>query len=335
MFSLVRSGPKMLLLESPDIESLRNYLINHLGAEEYALNSAFEKTGEDSTILFLTEEMKDIINEKDILDTLVIAEEPDVVLCQLINDKNMVHLKRVRIAPRIIMLRAMGEMEKVIQEIHNDHGGSFGPLMEILNSGNEKGTLVAVTDKPLNHNIGVNDLYPKCLFVEQGFYPLFKNLRLHALKYLNKGIDNKDWFEIEIRIYDRYSAYKLHYQRLADILDFLELGIILGESWGKDYPRFMMAIGVYRLRFFTFHDPKYIKKMLVGLEYVDDGTRIVDYDVYYKHKKIDWTDTLYKEDPRVRHLLGLKYRENIFTRLNKQETELLKYQEEQILKTRC
>lgn len=334
MFSLVRSGPKMLLLESTDLKSLKTYLLENMGAAEYEFSSAFEKAGEDFTIIILTEQIKDIVNEKDIVETLIIAEEPDVVLCRLINEEKMHLVKKIRTAPRIIIVRAMGNLENVIQEIHKDHGGSFGTMMEILNSRNEKGTLVAITDKPLHLNMRISDLYEKCLFIEQSFYPLFKSLRLHALKYLNMGISNKDWYEIEIRIYDRYSAYKLHYQRLAAVFDLLDLGIILGESWAKDYPRFMMAVGVYRLRFFTFHDPKYIKKILVGLEYLEDGTRIVDYDVYFQRKKIDWSDTLEKGEPHARHLLGLKYQKEIFSLLSPQDAANIKSIENDILKTR-
>lgn len=334
MFSLVRSGPKILLMESKGVKGLKNYLIENLGAKEYALNTAFENAEEDFTIVFLTENLKEIVEEIDISYTLIIADEPDVVLCKLINSKQSLLLGKVRISPRIIMHRALGDIDKVVQEIHAEHGGVYGSFMQLLSSKNEQGTLIAVTDKPLHHNIGIKDLYHKCLFVEQSFYPLFKDLRLHALKYLNKGLGNKDWYEIEIRIFDRYSAYKLHYQRLADILDFLELGIILGESWAKDYPRFMMAVGVYRVRFFTFHDPKYIKKILVGLEHLEDGTRIVDYDVYYRHRKIYWTDSLQENDPRDRHLLGLIYRNEIYSRLSHQEAEKIKQREFEILNTR-
>lgn len=334
MFSLVRSGPKMLLLESTDVEGLKNYLINQLGADLFAFNSAFENAEEDFTILFITKKMKDVVDEKDILETLIIAEEPDVVLCQLINDNQTAFLSKTRIAPRIIMVRAMGELESVIQEIHKDHGGRIGSFMILLDAGKEKGTLVAVTDKPLHRNIRVDDLYEKCLYIDQRFFPLFKSLRLNSLKYLNIGIGNKDWYEIEIRIFDRYSAFDLHYNRLARIFDFLELGIILGESWTKDYPRFMMAVGVYRLRFFTFHDPKYIKKILLGLEYLEDGTRIVDYDVYYQRKKMDWSDVIEKGDPRTRHQLGLKYHEEIYQRMSPQEIEKIRCMEEEILKTR-
>lgn len=334
MFSLVRSGPKMLLLESTDTRSLKEYLTGHMGAVKCDINSAIENAGEESTILFITADLKDIVTEKDVIETLIIAEEPDVLICRLINESRISLIKKMRTAPRIIIVRAMGNLEDVIQGIYNDHGGSVGALMDILNSSNEKGTIVAVTDRPLHLNMKISDFYEKFLFVNENFYPLFKSIRLHALKYLNIGIGNKDWYEVEIRIYDRYSAYKLHYQRLETIFVSMDLGIILGESWTKDHPRLMMEVNVYRLRFFTFLDPKYIKKILLGLEYLEDGTRIVDYDVYYQRKKIDWSDTLEKDDPRTRHLLGLKYQKDIFARLSLQETQKIKQLEEEILKTR-
>jgi hypothetical protein len=335
MFSLVRSGPKMLLLESTDAAGLISYITEQFDTViEHDFNSVFEMANEDYTILFFTEQMKDIVTTKDIIDTLIIAEESDVILCKLIDAKKTDLMAKIRTSPRIIMVRAMGDLDKVIQEIQIDNGGVIGNFMELWDAGKEKGTLVALTDKPLHRNMKLADLYEKCLYMDQRFTSLFKNLRFHALKYLNKGIGNRDWHEIEIRIYDRYSAYDLHYERLASILDFMELGIILGESWAKDYPRFMMSVGVYRLRFFTFYDPKYIKKILVGLEHLDDNTRIVDYDIYYQRKKIGWSDALQAGDPRTRHLLGLKYREEIYSRLSPQETEKIKKQEEEILKTR-
>ncbi|MFZ5351618.1 MAG: hypothetical protein ACOZCL_02710 [Bacillota bacterium] len=334
MFSLIRSGPKALLIESNNTDSLKKYLTLQLGAAEYDYSTAFEKAGEAFTILFLTKHITDTVSEKDIIDTLIIEQEPDVFLCQLINDGQTALLTKLRTAPRIIIVRSMGDLESVVQEIKADHGGSTGSLMEILNSRNEKGTLVAVTDKPLHRSFRIGELYEKCLYIDERFYPLFKSLRLHALKYLNRGIGNKDWYELEIRIYDRYSAYKLHYERLSNLFDFLELGIILGESWTKDYPRLMMSVGVYRLRFFTLHDPKYLKKILLGLEYLEDNTRIVDFDLYYQRKKMDWTDAIQPGDPRVRHELGLKYRKEIFSRLTEHEAEKIMLLEEAVLRTR-
>lgn len=333
MFSLVRSGPKILIFESDRIQELSEYLIKEKKADCYDFNAAFEKAGEDYTIIFIIDKMTDVVDFRQIKDALIIMEEPDVILCNLMNDKMNPLITKARIATRIIILRAMGDLERVVREISEDYKCKEGDLIEILNSSNEKGTIVAITDKPIHRTMSVNDMYKTALFVEERYRPLLRSLRSHALKYLNSGLENKDWYELEIRIFDRYSAYKLHYERLLNIMEWLELGIILGESWGKDIPRPMMSVEVYRVRFFTFYNPIYIKKILLGLELLDDSTRIVDYDLYYNRKKLNWSDAA-DEGIKVRHLIGIKYRQEIISKLSDQEIEELKEMEDNILQTR-
>ncbi|MDK2877894.1 MAG: hypothetical protein PWR06_610 [Thermoanaerobacteraceae bacterium] len=42
-------------------------------------------------------------------------------------------------------------------------------------------------------------------------------------------------------------------------------------------------------------NPVDIKKILAGLEYLDDGTRIVDLDLIWKDEKVDWPQLLDKD----------------------------------------
>jgi hypothetical protein len=107
----------------------------------------------------------------------------------------------------------------------------------------------------------------------------------------------------------------------------------LGASWGKDYPRPMLAIEIYRVRFFTYYDPIYIKKILLGLEYLDNGTRIVDYDLFYKRKKLYWAETVEK-GAGERHLIAAKYRKEILSKLSAAQTEKLHEIEQDILASR-
>lgn len=333
MFSLVRSGPKVLIFQSSSIQELKDYLINEKKADCYDFNAAFEKAGEDYTIIFVVEKIADVVDFRQINDAFIIMEEPDVILCDLINDGKSPLIAKARIATRIIILRAMGDLGRVVKEIREDYECVEGDLIEVLNTNNEKGTVVAITDKPIHRTMSVNDMYEKALFIKKSYRPLLREMRSHALKYLNSGLGNKDWYELEIRIFDRYSAYKLHYERLLNIMEWLELGIILGESWGKDTPRPLMTVEVYRVRFFTFHNPIYIKKILLGLELLDDSTRIVDYDLYYNRKKLNWSDAA-DEGIKVRHLIGIKYRGEIISKLNDNELAELREMEEKILETR-
>lgn len=334
MFSLVRGGPKILLFESGNIQGLRDYFIKEKNASAYNFNDAFENSGEDHTIIFIISKITDVVDLEKIGNALLIDEEPDVILCNLLNDKMSHLVERSRIATRLIILRAIGDLENVVRKIKEDYKCIEGNLFEIFKSYNEKGTAVAITDKPIHRSISLrSEVYSKALFIEERYMPLMRGLRSNALKYLNSGLRNKDWYELEIRIFDRYSEYKLHYERLHNIMEWLELGIILGESWGKDYPRPMMSVEVYRVRFFTYYDPIYIKKILLGLELLDDGTRIVDYDLYFNRKKLNWSDAA-DEGIKVRHLIGVKYREEILSKLCENEIKELYEMEEKILATR-
>ncbi len=334
MLSLVRGGPKVLLFESKNIKELSNYFIQKKNACAYNFDDAFERAGEDHTIVFIIDKITDVVDLNVLNDALVLAEEPDVILCNLLNDKMSHLVDKSRVAMRLIILRAIGDMERVIKEISEDYECIEGDLKEILNSYNEKGTVVTITDKPIHRTISLkNDGYKKALFVKERYRPLMRGLRSNALKYMNSGLGNKDWYELEIRIFDRYSEYKLHYERLHNIIEWLELGIILGESWGKDYPRPMMSVEVYRVRFFTYYDPIYIKKILLGLELLDDETRIVDYDLYFNRKKLNWSDAA-DEGIKLRHLIGVKYRGEILSKLSDKEIAELNEMENKILATR-
>lgn len=335
MLSLVRGGPKILLFESGSIEELRGYFVNQRNAVINTYEDVFENAGEEHTIIFIIDKITEVVDLYENNNALLIAEDPDVILCNLLNDGKGSLVSKSRISTRIIILRAMGDMEKVINKIKEDYDCDEGTFNEILKVHNEKGTVVAITEKPLHRSISFKrDTYKKVLFVREKYTPLKRKLRSQALKYLNSGLGNRDWYEMEIRIFDRYSEYKLHYERLINIVERLELGIILGESWGKDYPRPMMSVEIYRVRFFSYYDPIYIKKILLGLELLDDGTRIVDYDLYFNRKKLNWSDAAVDENIKVRHLLGVKYRGEILSRLNGQEIAELHDMESRILATR-
>lgn len=333
MFSLVRGGAKILIMESNNMRELLNYLKITAKFKECDLNFAYDNSGEDYTIVFLTNKIKEVVKEEDISHVLVAQTQPDILLCNMISEGKIYLVSNSRLAPRIIVMRALEDTEKILEEIQKDHKGLVGNFNNILSENNNKGNIITLSENRLNSDVRLPNAYEKALYVEEEYYSLIRSLRTHALRYINEAMGNKDWYELEIRIYDRYGEYQLQYDRLVRVIDSLELGVILGEAWGKDYPRFLMSIEVYRLRLFTVSDPKYIKKVLLALEYLEDGTRTVDYDLYYNRKKINWTDVL--EDRSIgRNKLGYGYRKNIFSNLSKEEVLKIHKIEEQILKTR-
>lgn len=334
MLSLIRSGPRILAFASQDIDDLFNCMVESFDAEPCDLTSAFDIAREDHTIIFLAKEMKSVLTGEDILKMLVIKTSPAAILCHLISGNRTDLIDEVRTAPRTLIMRAPGDQEAILHQMHEDLGGTISTFADIISHGNENTTLIALTSRPLNHSVHTTDLYEKVLRLDGNHYEYLKELRMHALQYLNIGIANKDWNEIEIRIYDRYGAYKLHYDRLISIFETLEFGIVLGESWSKDYPRLFMSVEVYRVRFFTFFDAKTIKRILLGMEYLDDGTRMVDYDVYVDNKKISWTDSLLPSDPRARSLAGTTSRGELLAKLNPSDLDELLETESLIVKTR-
>lgn len=334
MLSLIRSGPRILAFSSRNLIDLTACLVESFAGVECDLEMAFDIAREDHSILFICDEMKEILAAQDVKKILVVKTSPAAVLCHLISGNRTDLIDEVRTAPRTLILRALGNQEMVLNQIQEDLGGTLGTYTEIISAGNENTTLIALTSKPLNHSISTSDLFEKSLKLDGNHYEYLQELRMHALQYLNIGIENRDWNEIEIRIYDRYSAYKLHYDRLITLFDSLELGIVLGESWSKDYPRLFMSVEVYRVRFFTFQEPKWIKRMLLGMEYLDDSTRIVDYDVYVDNKKISWSDSLLATDPRARNMAGLTSRNEFMARLLPSALDEFLDLEASIIKTR-
>ncbi|QZY56375.1 hypothetical protein [Crassaminicella profunda] len=332
MFSIIRSGPKILILESCYIHEVINYFKNHFDAFQCNMDTAFEKSNEDNIVILLTEKMKDLLNLTDIKNILVLKGEVETVLSHILNNKKYDFISCSRIAPRIIIMRYFGDIEKVVNEVKEDYNGHIGTFDEILEK-NNKGTVIAFTKNPLNHPISLSNIYEKSLLIHGNYSTLMKDLRIHDLKYLNIGLDNKDWYELHIKIYDSYGEYALHYERLVHIMENLQLGLILGESWGTDAATIFYSVGIYRIRFFTFYEPSYIKKMLLGLEYLDDGTRIVDLDLYHKRRKFYWSD-LKNREKKDKISLSKIYREKILSTLEKDSLEELFALEKKILNTR-
>lgn len=332
MLPLIRRGPKELIMESSQLEQLVESFYEIFHAVPCTLDEAFENSTEDDTIILMVEKLADVVHLNDVKYVYLINADSDEVLCTIYNKKICSFINRTRMAPRTLVMRAFGDLEKVIQEIQKNYPTTTGSFLEMLDKHNS-GTILTLSQQPLNRKLSIGDLYPVTLFIEKKYSQLRRDLGIHGLKYLNQGLDNKLWHELEIKIYDQYEEYMLHYERLLKILESLELGIILGESWGQDTALIFNVVEVYRIHFFTFYEPQYIKKILLGLEYLDDGTRIVDFDVFYKRRKISWTDVK-EEIIKNKILLSRKYRQHIFEKLDHSQISEVFELERQILATR-
>lgn len=324
MLSMIRSGPKMLLIGTPEPEVLSRYLSDLYPGIRGTFTEVFDGAREEHSIVILTQgNLGEAVPMSTVQEAFSLAVDMESLLCAILSDGMNVHIRQIRMATRMILLRSMGDLEKSLNSLETDFSGERGSVLDLMNRHSNEGAVVAFTQKPLHRVCGLEDIFPNALYVQGSFGTLFKELRSHGLKYLNAGIDNKDWVELEIRIYDRLSAYELHYKRLLQMIEALELGMILGEGWGKDHPRFMMTVDVYRVRLMTFLDPEEIKRYLVGLEYLEDGMRMADQDVYLDRKKLYW-NVVAKGHAASREALGKLYRSKILTKLTPEEaTEFL------------
>lgn len=332
MLSLVRCAPKILLIESKNIEQLEHHIVSNYKAYKCDFDTAFEKSNENCIIIFLLDKMNKIVKFTDPKSIIVIEIQSDIFLSDIISSKVCHLVSKIRIAPVMIIMRAFGNIDKIIKKIQEVHKCKIGTTSYLWQEHNS-GSLIVFTKSPLNKVITYSDLYENALLIDQEYNSLMEEFRMRGLEYLNSGIDNRDWYEFEIKIYDRYSQYRLHYQKLLKIIEDLEIGLILGESWGKDSALFFLNVEVYRIRLFTFYDPKYIKEILLGMEYIDSGLRIVDYDLFYKRRKINWTAAKDKENTD-RVSLGKKHRNRIFSQLNPSQIKEIIEIEDKILKTR-
>ena len=108
--------------------------------------------------------------------------------------------------------------------------------------------------------------------------------------------------------------YEEQYERLVSVLKDLEVGFILGELWTRDHAFVMLSVIAYQIKLFTILDPLEIKKILTGMEYSKDGSRLVDYDLYYNNKKVEWGE-IPESKKKSRKRLGLELREKTFNQL--------------------
>ncbi len=315
---LCRTGPKILVLVSKDVDRLKQMLIDDFNACQCNVDDAYECATDGNTLIFITNENKKILKKTDIEKALLINFRTENILCKLLVDKKYNIITFARMAPRIIVMRSLGNEERVINQIKSDFNGEVRSLNTIFDSHNS-GTIIVFTKELLNNPVSLSNLYKSAVHVNKNYREIMKELNIHEIKYLNIGLEKKDWYELTIKIYDSYGEYALHYKRLLKVIEELDLGLILGESWGKDAATILMSVGVYRIRFFTFHEPKYIKKILVGLEYLDDGSRIVDLDLYHKRKKIYWADI--RKGKAEKNQMGIQYRKEIFSKLSTDRAE--------------
>jgi len=292
MMSLVRNGSRSIYMSTKNIDSLTSFLEDNLNAREMDIEVIQDRSREYQTLIYVSDLLLDEKDGVKIVRSFLISSEPISVLSTIIASKEIDMIESINPGANFIIMRASGDLNKVVKAVQKDLGGELISYREYLENDNSNYTVIGLTEKPLSKGILISDFNENFLILEGEYGKIKKEIRMQALRYLNIGIGNREWNEIEIRIYDQYAAYNLHYDRMMEVFDDLDIGLVLGESWSKDYPKALLSVQVYRVRFLTFKELFDIKRILFGLEYLSDGTRIVDYDLYCKNEKVGWTNLL-------------------------------------------
>lgn len=335
MLNLVRGTCKFVTLETHDLNGLISFIDNsfnviYQGAfTEELLNEVFTLSNEGNVIVIATDKINENVREKDMDFLFLLDLELEQLFSEIINQSITAPvINKVKLSPRILLIRTVGDVEKVIDQVVKDINGKALPSKDAMDN-IASGTLVYFSNNALHKPQHLTNTYKTCVHTTDSYYTVFRYLRNQNLKYLNIGIDNNDWHELKIKIYDAYGHFDLHYNRMRYVFEKLELGIILGETWGKDVASVFLTVGIYKVRFFTFKPPLEIKKVMVGLEYLDDSERICDYDLYAKRKKLHWDQTR-TDDVKGKRELGVYYRNIILEQLSADEKEVLFEMEKEI-----
>lgn len=220
---------------------------------------------------------------------MVVPLLPDQLLAYVINEGKASLIESVERLPRVMLFRVHGAYEGVVAEIARDFNGRCQPVSELFKDHRNSGVTLCFTSLPLNRPVSIGELKDELIQLDGEAEELRDVLQRRALEYFNRGLRDHTWTFFEIKIYDIYERYELQIRRLLRAFGDLELGLTLGEGWGRDYGRMFLPLDVYCLRLYSFLSEEAVKKILIGLEWGSDGERLGDYDLFVGRRKVEWT----------------------------------------------
>ncbi|HPX00080.1 MAG TPA: hypothetical protein PKY98_04940, partial [Sedimentibacter sp.] len=326
---LFRIGPRHLFLRTKNINEVTNFLVTSLKGEIIDFWQGFEKASENSTLCYIT----DIDHEKtyveDAKKIVLINDASSPILCSIISSHISKLLQKVDMGPATIVMRTAGDEQKLADRLKEIFGGREVDWIEGIGIGEKDDTMIAFTRKVLNEP--VSDFLDTKLLIAKPIREVQNKLRLEGLRLITQNLDDSQWYELRINIYDSYGNYYEHYERLMFVLSKLEMGMVLGESWTKDFGVILYSVMTYQVRLFTFHTPIEIKKIMMALEFTVEGSRLVDLDLYYKNKKVYWYEVNKNRGKGKTKADEAKvYREDLYKKLKQEDIRTLEAMEKSI-----
>jgi hypothetical protein len=311
----VRTGPRFLFLSTPDTDRLKDLLLEKLAGKMVDFSHAIETAGESETIVFITmaEINKPRLSNAHHIVLLPIGSS--VTLSKLINLGLGELLSGAELGAGLLVQRLPKGGEVVIDMIKEDYQAQAVELVEAICVGQADDTIIVFTEDPLQKTVKVDNVLEPTLLINQPIPHVYRELRREAVRYFTHGLEKSEWYEVRINIYDADDFFEIHARRLELMLEDLEAGLILGETWTRDHALTLFSVAAYQIRLFTMLDPLELKALLLGLEYNAQGNRFVDIDLYHRRDKIEWA-AIAKKLPFGRKKSGLYCRNELYNRLS-------------------
>jgi len=315
--NFVRSGPRYLFLKVKDPNLFSENLSQKTEVRRLNFKAAIKLAAEESVIIFLSDQQNKSFKVEDSDLILYLPLNSTALLAMILNNEELSRaVKNVTAGPGQLVMRIPENGEKVIEEIIESYQAEKVSILEGIDRGSANSTIISFTEQPIKSRLKSLKKVRNNILINKESTILFEELRRDAVRYITHGLEDHQWSELKINIYDSDELYELEYKRLITILSDLEAGIILGESWTKDHAFALFSITAYQVRLFTFLSPIEIKKILFAFEYNSSGERLVDYDLFNKSKKISWSEILNDSKRHDRKELAFKFRDEIMQELS-------------------
>lgn len=320
--SFVRRGPSYLFFKVKKAENFYQKLARKIKIKRLDFKAAIKLAAEESVIVFLSDHQNQSFKVGDSDLILYLPLNSTELMAVILNDYNLSQaVVKVEAGPGQLVMRVPEKGKKVIDAVRKNYQAAESSILKAIDQGSADHTIISFTEEPIKARLKSLEKVKDNILVKKDSALVFEELRRDAIRYITHGLEDHQWSELKINIYDSDELYQLEYQRLVTILSDLEAGIILGESWTKDHAFALFSITAYQIRLFTFLDPIEIKKILIAFEYNQAGERLVDYDLFKKNNKISWSEILNDNKRRDRKKLAFKYREQILKDLSQEALE--------------
>lgn len=310
MLSLVRSGPTVIKLYATErSKNLAETIRRISSVKTSSPMESYSNASEGDTLIFL------FVEGTEAPQTYQTTLPATTVLGNIIKEKLCGEVTGLRITPPNIIMRLMGDLDAAIDQIAKDFQAVEAECNDSTAYLDQEAVLLNFTEAPLNRIVQFDEFYRRALLIDKPYGRLLVYLRAKAQEYLNIAMGSPDWNEVPITIFDAADQFNLHYQRLITVLQALDLGIVAGESWEPEYTVALRKSEVYQIRLLTPFDATEIKRICLGLEYDDTGTRVVDFDVYAGKRKVGWATERKNFPDMTRAGIGLVYRKQLIPRV--------------------